>query len=370
MGNIEEIYLNLKELLQYTLLDNSLWQITLAVIIIVISLAFRQIFVSIVMKYLEKVAKKTKNELDDKIVKAIDPPARLLFVVVGIYLATKVMKLPIGVQNFMLHLVRSLIAFCVFWTAYRASEILSHFFQRLSEKTETVLDDVLLPFVRKGIKVLIVVLAISVIAKEWNYDIGTLLAGLGLGGLAFALAAKDTASNLFGGITIMLDKPFTIGDWIKTPDVEGTVEEMGFRSTKIRTFAQALVSIPNSVLSNAPITNWSRMGKRRITFRLGVTYSTSYQNMQLCLQNLRQMLTSHPDIHPQTIFVYFERYGESSLEIFLYFFTKTTNWQEFLAVQEDVNLKIMKILEELSVSVAFPSRSVYLEGHKGKMGDR
>jgi MscS family membrane protein len=171
---------------------------------------------------------------------------------------------------------------------------------------------------------------------------------------------------MFGGMVIFLDKPFTIGDWISTPSVEGTVEDITFRSTKIRTFAHALVTVPNATLANEPITNWSRMGKRRITFHLGVTYTTSRSKLEKCVQAIRAMLEEHPGIHKETIFVYFERFNESSLDIFLYFFTNTTDWKEYLSIREDVNFKIMQILEQEGVSVAFPSRSIYIEKVDGQ----
>jgi len=233
--------------------------------------------------------------------------------------------------------------------------------ERVVKKTESTLDDIMLPFVNKGIKVVIIILAITVIAREWNYNIETLIAGLGIGGLAFALAAQDTVANLFGGVTIMVDKPFNIGDWIKTPQVEGTVEDIGFRSTRVRTFDQALVTISNSTLINTAVINWSRMGKRRLKFQLGVKYSTTSSELKECVKRIRDMLNSHPEIHKDTVFVYFEGFGSSSLEIFLYFFTTTTNWQKFLEVQEDVKLKIMDILEQLNIEIAFPSTSVYIE---------
>jgi MscS family membrane protein len=222
----------------------------------------------------------------------------------------------------------------------------------------------LLPFINKGIKVIVVIVGITVIAKEWRYDLGALLTGLGLGGLAFALAAQDTLANMFGGMTIMLDKPFSVGDWILTPDVEGTVEDIGFRSTRIRTFAHALVTVPNSTLAKTAITNWSRMGKRRITFNLRIKYQTTAEKMNILLEKTREMLTSHAEIHQQTIFVFFDKFGEDSYELFFYFFTKTTNWQKFLEVKEDVNLRIMQILDELEIELAFPSTSVYIENEK------
>jgi len=182
-----------------------------------------------------------------------------------------------------------------------------------------------------------------------------------LGGLAFALAAQDTAANVFGGIMIILDKPFSVGDWIYTPSVEGTVEEISFRSTKVRTFAHALVTVPNSVIANEALTNWSRMGKRRVTFKLDVKFTTPVESLQQALAKIRTMLQTHPEIHQDVIFVHFDQFTESGLGLFLYFFTRTTKWGEFLQVKEDVNFKILEILREEGVEIALPGRSIYVE---------
>lgn len=238
-----------------------------------------------------------------------------------------------GYTNFVLKVFRSCIVVLVAWVLYIMIESL------VAEdlKARFGANNILVPFVCKATRFVILVLALMIVAVEWGYDVNGLITGLGLGGLAFALAAKDALSNIFGGIVIILDKPFTIGEWISTPSVGGTVEDITFWSTKIRTFAQALVTVPNATLANEPITNWSRMGKRRITFHLGVTYSTPRRKLEKCVKAIRQMLEGHPEVHKETIFVYFERFGESSLDIFLYFFTKTTKWQEYLSLREDIN---------------------------------
>lgn len=278
-------------------------------------------------------------------------------VVLGLYLILMVLPLNPAYTNFVLKVFRSCIVVLVAWALY----VMVESFVAESFKARFGVNNILVPFVYKAARFIIVVLALMIVAVEWGYDVNGLITGLGLGGLAIALAAKDALSNIFGGIIILLDKPFTIGDWISTPSVEGTVEDITFRSTKIRTFAQALVTVPNATLANEPITNWSRMGKRRITFHLGVTYSTPRYKLEKCIKDIRQMLEKHPEVHKETIFVYFEKFGESSLDIFLYFFTKTTKWQEYLTVREDINFKIMEILEREGVTVAFPSRSIYLE---------
>ena len=347
--------------LKYTVFNINIFKLVSALVIILLFLTLRQLFVKVVVRMLKKLTARTKTVLDDLIVDALEIPVRFLFVVLGIWIASKVLSLPEDAQEFIYRMIHSLIAFSLFWAAYRSADVINSFLKEITDKTDTKLDDMLVPFLHSGLKVIVIISGTVTILQQWVENIGGLLAGLGLGGLAFALAAKDTAANLFGSITVMVDRPFGIGDWIMTPHVEGTVEGMGFRSTRIRTFAQALVTIPNSVMSNDPITNWSRMGKRRVSFRLGLSYGTTSEQIKECVRCLRELLENHSEVHAQTIYVYFEKFGESSLDILLYFFTKTTVWQKYLEVQEDINFKIMEILEELEITVAFPSRSVYVE---------
>ena len=200
-----------------------------------------------------------------------------------------------------------------------------------------------------------------VVLQGWGYNVTGFVASLGIGGLAFALAAKDTASNLFGSLVIFGDKPFEIGDWIKSDEVEGVVEDIGIRSTKVRTFAQALVNVPNANLANSAIINWSRMGKRRIKMNIGLTYDTSELQMRNILKDIRDMLTKHKDIHQSTIYIYFTDYNDSSLGIFCYFFTNTIKWGEYMSVKEEINLLIMKIIEDNGAFFAFPTQTIQIE---------
>lgn len=338
------------------------WRIIAAGMLLIFALAVRKITVGLLVRLLKKLTEKTKNTLDDQVVDAIDPPARLIIIAIGLLFALRILGFQVDDNSFSGNIVRTLFIIAVFWAIYRGADIIKELFGKIAKRTANELDDIILPFIGKGIKVLVVVVAISVIAKEWRYDLGAILAGLGLGGLAFALAAQETLANFFGGLTIMMDKPFSVGDWIETSVVEGTVEDIGFRTTKVRTFAHALVSVPNSIIAKAAITNWSKMGKRRITFRLGIKYQTTIGQIQALLERVRKMLTDNPEIHPDTVFVYFDAFGASAYELFFYFFTKTTNWQKHLKVKEEINLELMHVLDELKIEVAFPSTSVYMEG--------
>src|SRR5690625_3514694 len=168
------------------------------------------------------------------------------------------------------------------------------FFSRMKEQSNVKLDEIVIPFITKGLRLVIIAIAISIIAQIFTYPIGGVIAGLGLGGLAFALAAQDALANLFGGFVIITERPFSIDDWIETPSVEGTVEDITFRSTKVRTFAQAVVTVPNSTLANEPITNWSEMGKRRVYFTLQIAYDSPIDNIKKAIEQINALLNSHP----------------------------------------------------------------------------
>lgn len=361
-----EFWSQVKDFLSYSLFEISLSELFIALLIFFSIYLLRQIFFRIGINFFRKLTSRTKTTIDDQIIDVIEPPARFFLVVVGLWASFTYLNSVSQLEEpikLVTHIIRSLFAFSFFWAAYRANNMLEEILKKVVTRTRSDIDDQIVSFVIKFLRVAVVMLGVMVVVREWGYDIAGLIAGLGLGGLAVALAAKDTVANIFGSITILLDRPFSVGDWIETPSVEGTVEDIHLRSTRIRTFANALVSVPNSILANNPITNWTLMKKRRIKYKLGVTYNTTHEQMEKCVKDLKSMLGNHPDIHPDTIFVYFNDFGDNALEIFLYFFTNTTNWQEYLSVRQDVNLKIMKIIEQNGMSVAFPSRSIYMETH-------
>jgi len=362
-----EIWEQLKGFFQYQTLNVELWRIALALAIILFALAAKKLLINAMAKSLLHLAKKTKTELDEMLVEAIRPPLGGLTLLAGFFFASVIIRFPtepVNVSKLVNGLLRTFAIVIVSWALYRSIQVVVRMLDNITSKTESELDDQLVPFVEKFLKVVVIVLGFVLVVREWGYDINGLLAGLGLGGLAFALAAKDTLANLFGSIMIITDRPFVLGDWIKTPNTEGTVEEIGFRSTKVRTFANSLVSVPNSIIANSTIENWSRMFKRRIYFKLGVTYSSSVAQVQETVERIKEILRKHDGIRQDFWLVNFSDFNDSSLDIMVYCFTKTTAWAEFLEVQEDVKLKIMAKIKEIGVGVAFPTRSVYMENNE------
>ncbi|PLX94719.1 MAG: mechanosensitive ion channel family protein [Desulfuromonas sp.] len=321
------------------------------------------------VRVLQPIANRTSSQFDDRAIQALRKPAEFLAVIAGLYLAGLLLQLPtepVDMRALSGALVKFLVAFDIGWALYNLVDVLDALLLKWARKTDTDLDDHLLPFIRKSLRIFIVIMAIVMVVQNLGYSISGLLASLGIGGLAIALAAKDALSNIFGSIMILLDRPFAIGDWIETGDMEGTIEEVGFRSTKIRTFAKTQITVPNSVLMNLPINNYSRMPKRRIKMNIGITYATSAEQMRQAVSVIRQTLREHPDIDQEFFLVNFTDFGASSLDIMVYCFTRSTVWQEYLDARQDLCLKIMDILEGMGLEIAFPSRTIYLENNQDK----
>jgi MscS family membrane protein len=352
------------ETLDQTFLGNSLWQWLGFLLVIVATFIVRVIVRYFVDRWLTKLAERTATEADDRILRAFRRPAFFLVYIAGFYLALEVLVLPvdpIDLPRFITALFTSLLIVDAAWFLYSATDILALYLRRFTAGTESKLDDQLVPIVRKGCRLVILLLALVMIIQNLGYSVSSLLAGLGLGGLAFALAAKDSLANMFGSVTIFTDRPFQVGDWIKTPGTEGTVEDVGFRSTRIRTFEKTLVSIPNSKLAGDTIENMDARPVRRVKLTVGITYATKAAQMKTAVEGIREILRTHPGVWPDYWLVYFTDFGASSLDIFVYYFTKSKVWAEYLEVRQDVNLLIMQKLEELGLEIAFPTQTIHLK---------
>lgn len=339
----------------------NLKNIGISIGILLIFLLVRKIFLRYVLKFIQKLSKKARTTFFTHVFNSIEQPIGFLFIVIGLYLAVRYFPYIDQSNPYIIKVFRSLVIFSISWGLYNFASASSVMFEKLRDRFDLKMDQILIPFISKGLRFIIIAITFSIIAQEFDYDVNGFVAGLGLGGLAFALAAKDMIANFFGGIVIITERPFSIGDWIQTADVEGTVEDITFRSTRVREFTQALVTIPNATLANAVITNWSKMGKRRVTFHLGVHHDTPKQKIHTIVQQVDTFIRNHPGVHEETIFVKFDQFDVNSLDIFIYFFTKSTVWGEFLEVKEEINFKILEILEAEGVSLAYPTSTLVVD---------
>jgi len=352
-------YLN--TILEVQYLDNTLLKWLSAFGVFLLFMLLRKLLGKFVIGILRTGVQKTRTDFDDKLLNMIEKPLQFALIIAGVYFAQALVSINPETQITFDKFFRAFVVIVVIWTLYRAVDIFTEPLRSATQKIHNNVTDELASFVIKTLKFIVIAMAFVTVMQEFGYNISGFVASLGLGGLAFALAAKDSAANLFGSLVIFSDQPFNKGDWIETPDVEGTIEDIGVRSTKVRTFAQALVTVPNAVLANSAITNWSKMGKRRIKMKLGIEYSTNASQMQNILNEIRSYLKEHSGIDQKTIFIHFTDFDESSLGIFCYFFTKTTKWGEWLELKEEINLQLMKIVEDNGTAFAFPSRTLYIE---------
>lgn len=333
-----------------------------ALLILLLFLSLRLICFKYLINFIKKLADKTTSEFDNQLIEAFERPFAALILVFGIYSALNLAPLDISNYKVLLsRLVRTFSIFCFFWGIYNLTNETSGLINRILTSMGWKCDTVLVHLIASSSRFIIITLAFTMLATEWNYDINGFITGLGLGGLAFALAAKDSLENIFGGILIIVDKPFSIGDWVQTASGEGIVEEISFRNTKIRTFTQGMIYIPNSKLSKEAITNWSKMTKRRVRFNIGLTYDTPIDKLQLCIRDIETMINTHSEIDPSDIVVKFDNYGASSLDILISYFCIHKDYSNYIRVKEDVNLKIMQIVSKHQLSFAFPSASLYFE---------
>lgn len=340
----------------------------MAIFIFILFVLLKKIFANYVFKIILKFVNKTKFTADTKVVTAFQKPVTNFFEVLGFYFAFKVLtfaQIPIN-NIFIDKLFSCVVIILISWGLYNLTGESSLLFDKMHNSYDIKVDKILFPFISKTIRLIILAIAITIVAEKWGYDIQGFVTGLGLGGLAFALAAKDVAANIIAGIFIILDKPFSVGDWVSSDILEGTIEGISFRTTKIRTFDQVLITVPNSKLANEPVTNYSRRGKRRVNFNLAITYGTSREKLEICVDKIRSMIYNHPQVNKDVLYVRFDKFNASSLDIFIYFFVDTPELAQYLKTKENINFNIMEILQQEGVSMALPSTSVYVESLPNK----
>ena len=336
-------------------------RITVAVFIVLGFLIIGRLFSRVIVHRISLLTRKTSTPLDDKALEVLQKPVSFIPVVLGIYFATEYLHLSGGLETFAERLVRSLIVFVIFWSLVKLVQPLSAFLRVLEKVFTTPMVDWLI----KAVNIAFIFIGGATILEIWGIKIGPIIAGLGLFGVAVALGAQDLCKNLISGILVIGEKRFHPGDWIRVDGVvEGTVESIGFRSTVVRRFDKAPVYVPNSKLSDNPAVNFSAMTHRRIYWIIGVEYRSTVKQLRVIRDRIEDyILGSEVFAHPPEVstFVRIDRFSDSSIDIMLYCFTRTTVWGEWLKIKEQLAYRIKEIVEEAGSDFAFPSQSVYVE---------
>lgn len=322
----------------------------------------RYLYKNVLLYIIRAINKKMSFDYCEDIISSFESPINIMLYVSGIYSFIVLSPIPeLSGLVFVDRILRSTVILSFFWGIYNLSDsthtVMLGILAKLGIKSETAISNIFTTVLR----IFIVAVAFVAIAKEWNYDISAFIASLSIGSVAVAFAAKDALANVFGSLIIILEKPFKIGDWITANDVEGTVENISFRSTCIRTFEQELVYVPNSLLSNTPITNFTKREKRRISFIVGLTYKTTYEQMQNTVSKIRAYLETCDFLYTDDIRVHFIDYNSSSLDIQVTCYARTGDHKEYLDILQTINMTLLRILSETGVSCAFPSTSIYFE---------
>ncbi len=345
-------------------LSSSLWDIPIAnlitaMLLFVAIMLLRKLFTNVCIGFLQNLTKNTQTYYDDRIISALKGPIRFAFVIIALHLF---FLLIYKESEFIVRVLDSLMVYTLFWAILATVEALREAIYKATAKFNKDLSREMGNFILTFAKIFIGGVGLAAILSVWGINVTALIASLGLGGLAFALAAKDTASNLFGSFALLADKSIRIGEWVKVGGVEGVVEDVGMRTTKIRSFGKSLITVPNQLVANQPIENFSRRGIRRIKMHIGLTYGTTSAQIIKIKEEIEAMLKSHEGIsQEESLMVYFDSFGDSALNIFIYTFTATANWAKYLEIREDIHIKIMQIVEANGSSFAFPSQSIYVE---------
>ncbi len=358
-----EIFNNFKELFLSVwnkgILGVDIFQILIGIAIFLIFLIFRGIMSRVIIKRLESITKKTSNKLDDTFVKAMEGPARFLPIVIGFFIASYYMSFSEDSRTIVDTINRTLITIFIFWIMHQIIEPISYILSGLGK----VLTRELIGWIIKSLKILIFILGLAAVLELWGIKIGPIIAGLGLFGVAVALGAQDLFKNLISGILVLVEKRFKIGDWILVEDIiEGIVEKIGFRSTVVRKFDKSIAIIPNFQFAENAVINISQTTNWIISWTINLQYDTTVEQLKTIRNEIEDFIKKHEDYKPDLGYaVRVDKFADSSIDMYIRCFTKTDDWDEWLAVKERLAISIKQIVERNKASFAFPSQSIYVE---------
>lgn len=347
----------LHNFLSTTYYGNTVGRWALALVIIVAALVVGKALYWVFKNVARALTARTKTKLDDIILDMVEEPIVFALTLIGIWYGLRTLTLPEAMAAWIGKGIQFLVILNVTWLIARLlNALFTHYLAPLAEKSENDLDDQLLPIVRKGTTLSIWAIGIIVALNNAGYDVGAVLAGLGIGGLALAMAAKDTVSNIFGGFTIFTDRPFTLNDRVKVAGFDGTISEIGIRSTRLRTLAGTEVTIPNSTFSGSAVENVSAEPSRKVVVNLGLTYDTTPEGMEKAMEILRSIAETNEDLE-ENVLISFNAFGDFALNIlFIYYITKGA---DILGAQTRVNLEILRQFNAAGLEFAFPTQTLY-----------
>lgn len=346
---------------------NTITHFVVAALFLVGALLLRRVVTGIIFRRLKRLASRTRTTLDDKLLPVLESPVATFIMLAGIFSALNVLKLPAANDRLISYGSTVAFSLALFWGLLRAFDaLLEHAREIAQEKQMGVA--AFMPWIKKTLLTLFVILGVLMVVQSLGYDVKALLAGLGIGGLAFALAAQDTLANLFGSIVVAIDQPFKLGETVKIGAHTGTVEDIGLRSTKIRLIDHSLVIIPNKLVSSEAIVNLSRFTARRVEQVIGLTYGTTPVQMEAIAGDIRTLINAEPEVNVADTHVWFRDYSASSLDLWLVYVTKDPDFAKHMALRQRINLGIMRAVAARGLAFAFPTQTVHLATQPEKKG--
>jgi MscS family membrane protein len=334
-------------------------------LILVGAILLRRFVTTIIFNRLKRLAAKTETTLDDKLFPALEGPVATFVMVTGIFASVKVLKLSETADRTIGYGSTVAFSLVVFWGLLRAfGAVLDHMHEVAREKQMGVA--AFMPWIKKTLVAIFVVIGVLITVQSLGFNVSTILSGLGIGGLAFALAAQDTIANLFGSIVVAIDQPFKVGETVRIGANTGLVEDIGLRSTKIRLIDKSLVILPNKLVSSEAIVNLSRFTQRRVEQVIGLTYDTRPDQMEAIVEEVRQIILAEPTVDVTSVMVFFRDFSASSLDLWIVYLTTGDDFQEGLALRQRVNLAIMRAVAARGLSFAFPTQTMHLDGPVAK----
>lgn len=339
-----------------------MWQYLGALLIIILSFFLHRIQ-TFIIEVLIKLGSRRYANIDAQVelIHKIAKPLSMILITITLSFFVPVLQLPINFARYIIILLNILTPLFATLGFYQAVDLLAFYMNRAASKTQTTLDDQLVPLVRRALKVFVVLIGFLIILQNLNFNVTALLAGISIGGLALALAAQDTIKNLFGSVMIFVDRPFQIGDWINFDGKDGTVEEVGFRSTRVRTFANSVISVPNGRIADMTVDNLGLRTYRRFNTNITITYDTPPALIQVFVDGLRQIVEQHPDTRKDYFHVYVNNLNSHSIDILFYIFFSVPGWPEELKARHEIILQIMELAETLGVQFAFPTQTLHIQ---------
>ncbi len=352
------------------IIKSEFWfSVFIAVVVLLVYILIKILFSRLIRNKIVSVIEKSKNKLDDKIYEVVRKPLKYIINITILYIIYNIIKFELIIKDtsfidrICLNTYSTLVIVGLGAIFYAATKNTNHMLEKLLVSFDMEVNTLFIPYLSKLIRFFVVLICLALVFSAWGFDVGAFVAGLGIGGFAIAFAAKETLANLFGGAVILTEKPFILDDWIKVNEIEGSVIDISFRSTRIRQFDKGVVTVPNSIVASSNIINYSKRNSRRATYEINLHLDTKYEELENFIKIARKTFENNQDIDKdEDVHIVLKETNKPYYRVFFYFFIKTTSYKEYLEMSEKINMDILKILDGLDIKIANQVTDIKLRG--------